>query len=146
MLRFRFPRCPPFRICFRELAPSELKHAYRLSSEAAGSGSEKAGRCRMRQKQLSEAQQVCFCRMHSGSFPDFRSLPGAKQTNDFLAWCMDGASTPALRSSNIPVPSTHRRQQIYYSANFSASKSKLLPGRKTNSTSCTPHTFSNWKV
>lgn len=28
MLRFRFPRCPPFRICFRELAPSELKHAF----------------------------------------------------------------------------------------------------------------------
>lgn len=36
MLRFRFPRCPPFRICFRELAPSELKHAFADAGSAPG--------------------------------------------------------------------------------------------------------------
>lgn len=90
---FFVPSCAIYVSCCRR-AHAMQKH--RLSSGAAGSGSEKAGRCRMRQKQLSEAQRVCFCRMHSGSFLDFRSLPGAKQTNDFLAWCVDGASTSCL--------------------------------------------------
>lgn len=36
MLRFRFPRRTPFRICFREPAPSELKHAFTDAGSAPG--------------------------------------------------------------------------------------------------------------
>ena len=56
---------------------------HRLSSGAAGSGSEKAGRCRMRQKQLSEAQQVCFCRMHSRQLSGFPESAGCEANKRF---------------------------------------------------------------